>query len=317
MRKNTTVDVIEEFAKKRERAKALQEARILEIHAAIPDTVDIDSKTELKSLEILSAVMSGEDADEVIEKVRKETALLRKKRDELLVKNGYEADYTDIRFECPECGDTGFKGMDMCSCLKKALANAMLEDSGLSNLVKTQSFESFSLDFYEGKARVFAEKNFNVLKDFAENFENYKGKNFILMGDTGLGKTHLSTSVAKVVIDKGFKVAYDSASDIMADFEAEHFKDTVSAEELRKRYMETDLLIIDDLGCEMITQFTVTCVYNLINSRLSEGLSTIINTNLSQNELREKYADRITSRIFGEYRPLLFLGRDIRQQKLK
>lgn len=316
MRKNTTVDVINEFEQKRKRAEALRAARLFEIHSAIPETFDIDRETELMSLKILSAAMSGGDTARAVESIKEEITALRSKRDLLLIKNGYDADYTDVHFECEKCGDTGFVGMEKCTCFKRALCAAALEESGLSNLVKTQSFDSFSLRYYDDKARMLASKNFDVLKDFAENFEKNKGKNYILMGATGLGKTHLSTSVAKVVIDKGYKVAYDSAADIMADFEAEHFKDTVSAQALSKRYMETDLLIIDDLGCELSTQFTVTCVYNLINSRICEGLSTIINTNLTQNELREKYADRITSRIFGEYRPLLFLGKDIRAQKL-
>lgn len=317
MRKNTTVDVMQDFENKRNRARAICDDRLLEIHTAIPETIEIDRKNEMLSLNILSSVMSGEDVDKVIKRVRTENAELRKKRDSLLEKAGFPKDYTDIHYECEKCGDTGFVGSEKCSCLKKALATAMLEYSGLSNLIKTQSFESFSFDFYEGKARTIAEKNYSILKDFSENFENQRNKNFILMGNTGLGKTHLSTSVAKNLLEKGLKVAYDSAADITSDFEAEHFRGTVTSEELLKRYMQSDLLIIDDLGCEMITQFTVSCIYNLINSRLSEGLSTIINTNLTQNELREKYADRITSRIFGEFRPLIFIGTDIRQQKLK
>ncbi len=83
------------------------------------------------------------------------------------------------------------------------------------------------------------------------------------------------------------------------------------------RYADCDLLIIDDLGTEVVNQFTVSVLYHLINTRLNRGLSTMINTNLSQKELRERYWDRITSRIFGEYQILLFSGTDVRMQKLK
>lgn len=318
MRNNRLNDVILDFKNKRARAEAVREERLLEVHAAIPETAEIDKEIESLSLGILSSVLSGADPDETVKCVKERTDKLKEERSLLLSNHGFASDYTDIHYECDKCSDTGFVDFKSCICLKKAIAAANLEYSGLSHLAKTQTFESFSLDYYEkGTPYNLAYKNFAFLKSFAENFDGKTGTSFLLVGDTGLGKTHLSTAVAKTVMDKGFKVAYDSASDIVADFEAEKFKGTVSTEEINSRYLESALLIIDDLGCEMITQFTVSCFYNLINSRLNRGLSTVINTNLNQNELREKYTDRITSRIFGNYKILLFKGTDIRCQKLK
>ncbi len=318
MRNNRTTDVINDFRNKRNLAMARQEACLAEVHAAIPEIAEIDSEIEKLSLGILSSVLSGTDPNEAVDNTKKQADILKSKRTFLLKAHGYTPDYTDIHYECNLCQDTGFIDLKQCTCLKKALSAAALDYSGLSHLVKTQTFDSFLLDYYEnGVPRNLAFRNLAALKTFAENFDTEKGTNFLLIGDTGLGKTHLSTAVAKTVMDKGFKVAYDSASDIMADFEAEHFKDTVTEDELKRRYLQSDLLIIDDLGCEMITQFTVSCVYNLLNSRLNRGLSTIINTNLAQGELREKYTDRITSRMFGHFKILLFKGIDIRLQKLK
>jgi len=77
-----------------------------------------------------------------------------------------------------------------------------------------------------------------------------------------------------------------------------------------------DLLIVDDLGSELTNQFTVSCLYNMINTRITRGKPTIINTNLNQAEIRSRYSDRISSRLFGEYKPLLFRGSDIRSQKI-
>ena len=83
------------------------------------------------------------------------------------------------------------------------------------------------------------------------------------------------------------------------------------------RYFDCDLLIIDDLGTEVMNQFTSSCLYNVINTRLSMRRPTVISTNLMQDELRRRYWDRITSRLFGEYKILLFLGTDVRAQKVK
>ena len=119
------------------------------------------------------------------------------------------------------------------------------------------------------------------------------------------------------MIDRGYRVVYDTIDGIIADFSAARFKDTISDDEIKERYYNSDLLIIDDLGCEMANQFSISCVYNLINTRINANKSTIINTNLSYDELRGTYADRITSRLFGEFSPLVFKGTDIRRQKLE
>lgn len=317
MRKSSMSKVTERFSAKRDEAIDRAKMRRLEVQSLLPEIFEIDKKLELTSLELMSAAMSGDSVDEKVAEIKKTTALLRERREEILSANGYPTDYTDVKFECDECGDTGFVGIEMCRCMKKAIALTSIEDSGIGELIKKQSFETFSFDFYDGDSLKFAKANFDALKKFAENFGKDTSENFILIGNTGLGKTHLSTSVAKVVIEKGFRVAYDTACDIIGDFEAERFKGTVTEDELRRRYYESDLLIIDDLGCEVSNQFTVSCVYNLVNSRINSGRPTIINTNLTQSELREKYADRIVSRIFGEYRPLLFKGNDIRAQKLR
>ena len=125
------------------------------------------------------------------------------------------------------------------------------------------------------------------------------------------------------------KITSDSTCDLSAQLIAENditiipltvikndeqFKD---AKLLTNKYFECDLLIIDDLGTEMHTNFTVSSLYNLINTRLNTGKSTLINTNLSMQELKKMYTDRITSRIFGCFEPLLFSGKDIRMQKLQ
>ncbi len=316
MKSSYTAKILEDFSKKRLSAIAESERRTTEVQAFIPEIFKIDKALSSTSINIMAAAMSGNDVEEKIAAIKEENSKLRAERKKLLVKNGYPEDYTDIKFECSLCNDTGFIGINMCSCLKKLVALGAFHDSGIGELVKKQSFETFSFDYYTEDALKFAKMNYNTLKEFAEGFSKGESTSFILMGNTGLGKTHLSTSVAKTVIENGFKVVYDTISNIMADFEAQRFRGTLSEDDIRDRYYDCDLLIIDDLGCEVTNQFTVSCVYNLLNTRINSARSTIINTNLTHNELREKYADRITSRIFGEFRPLLFKGQDIRYQKL-
>ena len=113
---------------------------------------------------------------------------------------------------------------------------------------------------------------------------------------------------------------YESAQNIFSDFEFERFSRGYNSDsygEKTRRYFETDLLIIDDLGTELSNQFTTACLYNIVNTRMCSGKGMIINTNLGKEELVTKYADRITSRLFGEFEICLFVGKDIRSQKLE
>ena len=158
---------------------------------------------------------------------------------------------------------------------------------------------------------------YEVMKKYADDFKAGEGINLALFGGTGLGKTHLSSALACKVIERGFDVVYTSAIDMVTDFEHRRFGNGQSQDNGNvEKYLSCELLIIDDLGAEMVNQFTVSCIYNIINTRLNKRLATVISTNLSQSEFRQKYWDRITSRVFGEYQILLFSGVDIRAQKL-
>lgn len=155
--------------------------------------------------------------------------------------------------------------------------------------------------------------NLAAAKNYAKNFAK-KRENLLLIGKTGTGKTHISTAIAREVITLGYDVIYDSAQNIVSDFEADKFRSGYGQQEPRsEKYLECDLLIIDDLGTEFSSQFTVSCLYNLINSRRNKGMATIISTNLTAEELARKYEDRIYSRIVGAgTRILVFEGKDRR-----
>ena len=159
---------------------------------------------------------------------------------------------------------------------------------------------------------------FEYTKNYAENFRGKGSQNLILMGGTGLGKTHLSSAVAKRIIERGYDVYYVSAINMFSGFEFAQFGRTSSfVQESPERCLECDLLIVDDLGTELTNQFTVSTLYNLINTRMNLGKTTIISTNLTQSEIRQRYSDRIASRIFGDFYPLFFKGCDVRLQKAR
>ena len=311
----------QEYEEKYIHAREAADARRRYIHSIIPEIAEIDKILERTGARIMGIICSGDiRAEEKIAKLSSDNEALIERRKQLLSESGYSADYTDVKYECEKCSDSGYVGIKMCECMRKKLMFAGYESSGMSKLMKEQRFDNFSLDFYKSNRDNYEKMSgiYNLMKAYAEDFEVGKSENLALFGGTGLGKTHLSSAVACRLIERGFDVMYAGAVSMISDFENRRFG-TGQNEESGSvdRYTDCELLIIDDLGTEVVNQFTVSCIYNVINTRLNKKLPTILSTNLSPAEFRQKYWDRITSRVLGEYIILPFCGVDVRSQKIK
>ncbi len=300
-----------EVEKRRLDAIATAEERNRELALESDEIRQIDKELSGTGLLLFKTACSGGD----ITPVRERNEALMKRRRELLVSLGYPEDYTDVHYTCKTCSDTGFSGTRMCSCLKQILIVKNIQSSGMGKLIDKQSFDNFNLDVYKTNEDVYArmQRNLKIARSFADNFARHQD-NLLLIGTTGTGKTHISTAIAKTVISQGFDVLYDSVQNIVNDFETDKFRSGYnSGEPVSNKYLECDLLILDDLGAEFVSQFSVSALYNLINTRQNKGLSTIISTNLSGAELAGKYEGRIYSRIIGaDYIVLRFEGNDHR-----
>lgn len=271
----------------------------------------IDDELTKTGMLIFKTAVEGGDITPVRERNRE----LQKRRREILVSLGYPEDYTEVKYSCPECSDTGTVDTRYCNCLKEIMIRERIASSAMGRLIEVQSFDSFDLGCYSYDPKV-QEKMKMILamaKGYVRDFGE-KGGNLLLIGPTGTGKTHISTAIARELIHKGYNVIYDSTQNIISDFEADRFRSGYGREESRSdKYLDARLLIIDDLGTEFSNQFTLATIYNLLNTRQNKGLSTIISTNLSPDELARKYEDRIYSRIIGSGTKILpFDGKDHR-----
>ncbi len=311
----------EEYATKYLVAREEAELRRAEVHLALPEVEKIDRALSMTGLSLMAVSMEGGDVEQRIAEIREQNRELRRTRAAMLVAGGFPADYTEVRYECPLCSDSGFVDTKMCVCMKRKLIEASYDESGMGNLLREQRFDNFDLSYYsdDPNAARRMEQILRRMKSYAETFEPDKSPSLVLFGNTGLGKTHLSSAAAGVIIERGYDVFYVSAVSLLSDFEHERFGNSAGGETGfdTSRYFSCDLLIIDDLGTEVHNQFTTSVLYNLINTRLNKRRPTIINTNLTQDEFRKHYWDRITSRVLGEYTVLPFLGSDIRAQKLR
>ena len=321
-----TASYVKSIFEERQR-QAMQDAekRKQELATKIPEIRRIDERLEKTGILILDEIAKGRcGIEDRIDKVREENESLLLLRKELLEKNGYPENYSDPRYHCPKCLDSGYVGGKSCTCLKAEYAKLELERSGLGALVNKQSFENYSIELFDERYRERAKKNKEICMRYAENFKAGTNgcENLLFMGSTGLGKTHMSTSVAKVVIEKGYSAVYVSSQNMISDFASLRYgMGNAEEDEKTGAYFDCDLLIIDDLGTELQNQFSVSVIYNVINSRLCNDRAMIISTNLSPEELKNIYAERITSRLFGNFSPLLFEGRDnrmvLKEKKLR
>lgn len=295
------------------REKALADAykKTEFLDANYPDIAEIDK--ELSSVSrLIAAAVANKNCGEEIEKIKNRNLELQETRRKKLASYGLDENYDTPVFSCPVCSDTGYDGKTFCSCVIKMCARDAYLSSGLGKASLGNTFENFSLKYYGGKDRENMSDVLDTCLHFADNF-NGDGANLLFTGGTGLGKTHLSSAIAQRVIDRGYTVVYESAQNVFDVFENIRFG---RGEGDTNRFMECDLLIIDDLGSEFSTNYTSSVLYQIINTRLMNGKSVVLSTNLGGKELSKRYGERIYSRLLGSFDTCVFSGNDIRLIKL-
>lgn len=312
--------VMGEYSAKRRNAEERAEQMRRSIASSSDEYARIIAELKKTPMKILEASRAGNAADRsgMIKKIRKETEGLNAKKSELLKTLGYPDGCDEVRYECEKCKDTGYLDDRMCDCLRKELAVRHLAASGLGRLCLTQNFTTFSLEYYKETPGQYAamKKLLENAKTYALSFCGRGSGNLLLMGGTGLGKTHLCCAIAYEVAGSGYGVVYTGAGALTAVFADARYRNNDNSADDIGRYLDAELLIIDDLGTEAPNNFTVSCIFDVINSRLVSDLPTIINTNLGPDDILRVYGDRVYSRLFGEYSVLLFEGTDVRRQKL-
>lgn len=300
-----------EFEKKHLDAAARAEEKRAFLAARVEGIDEIDRALAATASRILGAAFGGKDGlEKRIAEIKKDTSDLRDARAILLEKAGYPKDYSDVKYECEKCKDLGFVDTKMCDCFKRALILKGYETSGLGSLIGKQTFDNFSLSYFDGADRERMGRNLDIVRTYAEGFSRKSGS-LLFLGGTGLGKTHLSSALAKTVIDRGYDVLYTSALNMISDFERAKFKGEGDTEQ----YFAAELLIIDDLGTEGNGAYTESFIYNIIDTRICKDMPTVVSTNLDARELSARYGERIGSRLLGVYQPLLFCGEDVRFKK--
>lgn len=284
------------------------------LYISEPRLKEIDA--ELSKVGSLLAITALSGDKKKISVLKAQSSALAKEKKEIIKKSGIKS----FKYECSLCNDTGYVSGKICECIKKKAGEIILAEFSKQMPIKDCRFDNFDLKYYPSKLKN-SEDNpkrrmtsiLKTCKEYVIGFNPDTSKSMIFYGDAGLGKTHLTMAIVSGVTEKGFMPVYGSAENLFSMIEKEKF--TGEGKGTYEAMLNCDLLVIDDLGTEMITSFTKSVLYNLINTRILSAKPTIINTNLSIKKINEKYEARIASRIIGSFDAHVFLGLDIRQQK--
>lgn len=319
--------IMHEYEQTRLHNKRLSVERRNEIYSKIPAIEELDSASTGSYLSsALARLTSDNEAGNDYKSIREANRNRTAQKKKLLVEAGYPEDYLEPIYTCPMCKDTGYIDQERCSCFRDKIINNLYIQSNLTNILEKENFSTFNLDYYSREMRQGYDHSpydniVNVLssaKNYVENFSTCKSHrgNILIYGEVGLGKTFLTNCIAKGVLDKGHQVLYLTANELFQNILSPYLMNQENAlADLYKYVYNCELLIIDDLGTELINSFTLSSLFEVINQRNIQGKSTLISTNLGLKDLKTKYSERIMSRIIESYTVFNIYGDNIRYQK--
>lgn len=312
------------LAARRQRAILETQKRRETVQKKIPQIAKMEQTMSQSVIRLSRLILAkAADSSEMIPRIMQENLSAQQQIERLLQENGFPKDYLHTHYYCSHCDDTGFSDGKRCRCFQELLKKIAVEDFNRSTAVRLATFRDFRLDYYNAQNRnpgglsdrEIMSRIYHYCVNYAREFKK-TSSGILMIGNTGLGKTHLSLSIANEVIQQGYTVLYGSAQEFFSNIQNEFFGKNRGGEDTTLTIQQADLFILDDLGAEYESSFNVSTFYNLINFRLSHQKSTIINTNLTPQEIETRYGKRVASRLITLYQCLKFVGTDIRQLKL-
>ena len=305
---------VEELGKRKERAELENERRRELIETNYPDIQEVRNRISEMGMRIFFIMQNNPDPQKALEELRKRNAEAQKMIKSLLLSHNLPEDYLETPYFCKECNDTGSnkKTGKRCECLT-VLANQIWAKNLCTNSpIQLTSFDTINAMYFQFSSDP------NKMRRYYQNAVVYADSfrphcpSIIMRGKTGLGKTHLALAIANEVIKKGYTVLCDNAQNIIEIAESEKFSKDGDFASAISMFLDVDLLVIDDVGSEVSTEFARTVMFRIIDGRLRQNQSTIITTNLTFEQMKQFYDYRIVSRILGVYQILNFDGTDLR-----
>ena len=282
----------------------------------VPEYFQKEKEKQNLGIAYIRESMEHGNAESIIEKMQ----TLDEEMNKILLAHGYEKKDLEKEYHCNFCQDEGHVLGKICSCKRNLEQQILYRHSRLEERLKEENFDTFDLNLFSDEGSPSTRDRMAVyydqLKKYAEDFLP-NSPSILLTGSVGTGKTFLCSAIAKEVMEKGHSVLYKTSSELMKDLWDYYYASFDDKENMAKRYkmiQETELLIIDDLGTENITDTSLSHLFNILNERMVQNQPTIISTNLRLMDLENYYDARIYSRIIGNYEIFILKGEDLRRK---
>lgn len=308
--------IIKRYERTRDDNRHILEARQAEIYSALPEFKELADSVSTLSVSAARRMLDGDE--DARGQLRGQLEKIAARRAKLLTSAGYPPDYLEPVYTCSHCQDTGYvSGPDglkeKCRCFRQQEIAILYEQSHIQEQLARENFSTLSNKYYQGEDLQRFEAAVNVARDFVQNFKR-DYQNLFFYGTVGTGKSFLSGCIANELLKEGRSVIYFSASGLF-DTLARYAFDAKAKEEQHdfcEDLYGCDLLIIDDLGTELTNHFVSSQLFVCLNERHLRRNSTVISTNATLEELRDRYSDRIFSRITSGFTLCKLTGPDIR-----
>lgn len=295
--------------------------RRAKIETRIPEYKELDKELISMSMEYgrksLTLGQSQEQKKKAMDEYHARMLDIRLKKNKLLESYGFNKDYLEMEYDCIDCKDTGYVDGEKCSCFKRYEVEFLYDSSHLKELLEVNNFNNLSYDYYLSEQSLkYFENAVTTCKNFVNNF-NSDYHNLFIYGTVGTGKSFLSGCVAKELMDRGCTVVYFSAVNLFQSIlNLSYDKDKGPLNALYNVLFDSDLLIIDDLGTEQISEFVKSQIFSIVSERILRRKSIIISTNCKLEEFKVRYLDRLYSRLFESFELIpLITDKDIRMLK--
>lgn len=315
--------VMRDYEKQQVANRHDKERRVAEVYRKVPQIEALEREISTRAAACARRVLNGDSGAR--SQLQADLADLREQKSLLLKAAGFEPDYMELRYRCPDCKDTGYANGRRCHCFERARIQILYAQSNIQEVLQRENFSTFSYRWFDDQEKLpglgmteadYMKRVVKKCREFAEQFPG-GGANILFTGSTGVGKTFLTNCIAKELIDRYVSVIYLSSHDLFEIFSRYKFSRDAGedVEETYRHILDCEMLIIDDLGTEVNNTFVSSQLFYCINERINRQRGTIISTNLSMDMLRDTYSDRVTSRIMSHYITIPLYGGDIRMKK--
>ncbi len=305
-----------EYQRTRDENRILAEARLREVCEAVPEYLPLSESVSTLSVARARRMLEGDE--DALSGLHQELAELACRRKCLLAEHGFPEDYLEPIYRCPDCQDTGYVTSDQglktkCHCFRQQEISLLYAQSHIQELIERENFSVLSYEYYQGEDLRRFEAAVGISRKFIREFGEVC-RNLFFYGTVGTGKSFLSGCIARELLQRGCSVLYFSAASLFDTLARYTFDGRLkdSLQDFCEDLYGCDLLIVDDLGTEITNSFVTSALFSCLNERHLRGRSTLISTNISLEELRDRYSDRIFSRISSGFTLCKLTGPDIR-----